>query len=230
MAYADPRPPHQRIAADLRAEIMDGTLAGQLPITSELRERFKVANSTITKALNTLRDEGLVVGQRGVGVYVSELAAQIVNAAAYIPTSDRLRYDLLSVGEEDTPADVARELGSRRAVVRRRLTVVDGEAVEVADSYLPPALARELGLDTERKIRGGVERVLEEAGLAQRSFVDVVSAREPTQREMALLRLPAGISILRTLRTIRADDGRVVCVDVLAKAAHRFQERYVVGP
>jgi GntR family transcriptional regulator len=227
--YSDPRPPHQRIAADLRAEIMDGTLTGQLPITSALRERFKVANSTITKALATLREEGLVIGQRGVGVYVSDQAARIVNAAAYLPVTDRLSYALLGVDEEDAPADVARELGAKRAVVRRRVTKIDDEAIEVADSYLPVGLARELGLDAGTKIRGGVERVLADAGLPQLSFADVVSAREPTSREMALLRLPSGISVLRTLRTIKADGDRVVCVDVLAKAAHRFQERYVVS-
>lgn len=225
--YIDPRPVHQQIAADLRAEIMDGTLAGQLPITERLTERFKVANSTITKALNALRDEGLIYGQRGIGVYVTDRAARIVDAAAYLAVDDRLRYDMLSVEEEDAPTDVASALGAQRAIVRRRLTVVDGDAVEVADSYLPVRLALDLGLDTPRKLRGGLPAVLAAAGVPQRTFSDVVSARQPTTREMALLRLPAGVSVLRTLRTIVSDGGRVVCVDVLCKAAHRFQERYV---
>lgn len=227
--YVDPRPVHQQIAADLRAEIMDGTLSDQLPITEKLTERFKVANSTITKALNALRDEGLIYGQRGIGVYATDQAARIVDAAAYLAVDDRLHYDILGVEEEDVPADVAVALGARRAVVRRRLTVVDGEAVEVADSYLPVRLARDLGLDTPRKLRGGLPVVLADAGLPQRMFSDVVSARQPTVREMTLLRLPAGVSVLRTLRTILSDGDRVVCVDVLCKAAHRFQERYIVS-
>lgn len=226
MAYSDPRPTHQRIAADLRAEIMDGTITGQLPITGALRERFGVANSTITKALATLRDEGFVVGQRGVGVYVSEHVAGVVDAAAYIPVTDRISYRLLRVAEVDTPADVARELGAKAALLRSLVTLQNGEPVEVADCHLPLGLARELGLDVEKRIPGGVARVLAEAGFPQRVFTDVVSAREPTQREMELLRLPVGVSLLRILRTIRTDGGRVVGVDVLAKAANRFQERY----
>lgn len=226
MAYIDPRPAHQRIAADLRAEIMDGTIAGQLPITEELNKRFGVANSTITKALATLREEGLVVGQRGVGVYTSGQATTVVDAAAYLPASNRVGYRILHVGEADAPADAARELGAPRALVRQRVTLLGGEPIEVADSYLPLDLARELGLDTDRKLVGGIERVLAEAGLPQRAFADVVSAREPTSREMELLRLPVGVSVLRTLRTITSDGGRVVCVDVLVKGANRFRERY----
>jgi GntR family transcriptional regulator len=224
--YTDPRPVHQQIAADLRAEIMDGSLTGQLPITEKLTERFGVANSTITKALNALRDEGLIYGQRGIGVYVTDQAARVIDAAAYFPADDRLSYTLLSVEEVDAPPDVAAALGARRAVVRRRVTVLDGETLEVADSYLPVDLARELGLDAGRKIRGGVQAVLAAAGVPQRAFADVVSARQPTTREMALLRLPPGVPVLRALRTITSDSGRVVEVDVLCKGAHRFQERY----
>lgn len=229
MAYTDPRPAHERLAAELRAQIMDGTITGQLPRTRDLHEDYGVANSTVTKALSVLRAEGFIThSQRGrdAGVFAADWTAHVVDAAAYIAPDDSLRYTPPEVEEVNAPADVARELGQKRAIVRRRLMLRDGEPIELSDSYVPVELARDLGLDSPRKLPGGMSAILEAAGLRQRGFSDVVSARQPTTRELEALRLPANVWILRVLRTITTDGGRVVGVDVICKGAHRYQERY----
>lgn len=226
--YTDPRPEHQQIAATLRAEIMDGTLSGKLPVTSELTGRFGVVNSTITKALATLRDEGLVHTERGRlgGVFAADWTAYVTEAEPYIQPSGDVSYDGLVVAEVAAPGDVARILGAKRAVVRHRLMLLRGEPIEVSDSYVTVDLAAQLGLDRPKKIPGGMKEVLAAAGLPQRRFADVVSARQPTPPELEALRLPVGVPVLRILRTIMTDDDRVVGVDVICKGAHVFQERY----
>jgi GntR family transcriptional regulator len=228
MPYKDPRPAHERIAAELRAQIMDGTLAGKLPVTNELTERFKVVNSTITKALASLRDEGLIYSERGRfgGVFAADWTAFVTDAAAYIEPDDRIEYTRADVTEVDAPGDVARILGEERAVVRSRLMLVDGDPAEISDSYVPVQLARDLGLDQPGRLRGGMRTVLAEAGLPHRRFTDVISAREPTPREMTALRLPLKVPVLRILRTIMTDGDRIVGVDVICKGAHRYPERY----
>ncbi len=224
----DPRSLHIQVAAEIRARIMDGTYGGTLPKTDALMATYGVAQGTIGRAQTMLRQEGLLHTQRGrrAATYVIDWAAQVTDAEAYIPTSDRLEYGKPEVEEVDAPADVAKALGERRALVRRRTTYVDGAAVELSASYFPPVVAQAAGLDYPKKIRGGVPRALAEVGLPQREFEDVVSARQPTSAELLALGLPEGVPVLRIFRTVFTDGDRVVGVDVIVKGAHRYSERY----
>ncbi|WP_407699177.1 winged helix-turn-helix domain-containing protein [Streptomyces alkaliterrae] len=58
--HGDPRSLHERIAADLRDDIMRGDLppGGRMPTTAQLTERFSASNATVQKALRLLKDEG----------------------------------------------------------------------------------------------------------------------------------------------------------------------------
>jgi DNA-binding GntR family transcriptional regulator len=48
-------------------------LAGeQLPTLTELQERFNVSRNTVVAAIQILKDEGLVIGQRGWGTFVAD--------------------------------------------------------------------------------------------------------------------------------------------------------------
>lgn len=226
--YTDPRPEHQQITALLRAQIMDGSRSGQLPVTKELTEEFGVAPSTITKVLDALRTEGLIHTTRGRlgGAYAADWSAHVIDASVYVEPSDRVSYDGLTVDEVKAPGDVARILTAELAVRRHRIMLLDGEPVEVADSYLEVELAARLGLDVRKKLRGGMRAVLAAAGLPQRRFIDIVSARQPTAAELEALRLPASVPVLRILRTVLTDEDRIIGVDVIVKGAHLHQERY----
>jgi DNA-binding transcriptional regulator YhcF (GntR family) len=65
-------PPSARIAAELRRRIVSGELApgARLPSTRALVQRHGIAMATATKALTTLRHEGLVRSVPGVGTVV----------------------------------------------------------------------------------------------------------------------------------------------------------------
>jgi DNA-binding transcriptional regulator YhcF (GntR family) len=66
-----------RIVAALRSRIMSGELApgDRVPSTRELTREWGVAMATATKALSTLRHEGLVQPIAGVGTVVAETSA-----------------------------------------------------------------------------------------------------------------------------------------------------------
>ncbi len=125
-------PVYVQVAAVLRAQIADGTLAPDQELRSEpdLAHEFGVGKATVRKALSVLRGEGLIVTRRGYRSRVRrqpeltriELPPGVV-ATARMPTpEERERLDVpagvpvLVVGAEVYPADryalVVRKRGS----------------------------------------------------------------------------------------------------------------------
>jgi GntR family transcriptional regulator len=243
----DRRPLHERIAADLRDEIMSGDLApgSSLPSTQQLKNRFDAASATVQKALQLLKSEQLVVGKAGSAVTVRPHRQETVRPAAFsqpaapgspsplvAEAAARGRsavVRLLEVGEVRPPADVAAALrfhGDDTAVMRHQLLLHDGEPVELATCYYPVELARGTALTGSRRIRGGTPALLAELGYPPRRTVDLVSARVPTQEQYEALRLPGNLPVLRTLRVVYSDDDLPVEATVMAKAGHLHELRY----
>ncbi|WP_406295107.1 GntR family transcriptional regulator [Embleya sp. NBC_00888] len=246
----DRRPLHQRIAADLRDEIMSGDLGPgvSLPSTQRLKERFDASNATIQKALQVLKDERLVVGRAGAAVTVREHRQETVRPADFgqpaepgrpyrwLTEADRQgkrgSIELLNVAEVRPPRDVAVHLEpgeTGTAVMRRQLLMHDGEPVELVTSYYPLELARGTALAEPRKIRGGTPTLLAEMGFPPRRTVDRVSARVPTPEQYEALRLPSDLPILRTLRVVYSDNDRPIEVTLMAKAGHLYELQYEFG-
>lgn len=243
----DRRPLHERVAADLRDEIMSGDLApGEaLPSTQRLKERFDASNATVQKALQLLKDEGLAVGRAGAAVTVREHRQETVRPAdAAQPAAPGERYrwlavaagkgkrgsiELLEVAEVRPPAEVAAALSlgtGGTAFVRRQLLSYDGEPAELVTSYYPAEIARGTAMAEPRKIRGGAAALLAEMGHPPRQTVDRVSARVPTQEQYEALRLPTDLPVLRTFRVVYSDDERPVEATVMVKAGHLYELQY----
>lgn len=82
----DPRPPYQQVANALRAAILTRKFAPgeQLPSGNELAKRYGVARMTVQQAIRILRDEGLVIGRQGSGVFVRERTTRAVALRPHI--------------------------------------------------------------------------------------------------------------------------------------------------
>ncbi|MFF4418046.1 winged helix-turn-helix domain-containing protein [Streptosporangium sp. NPDC001559] len=80
------RPGYLQIADDLRDQIRRGTLApgDPLPSTTQLATAYDASLSVVKLAVGVLRNEGLVIGQQGKGVFVRD------DAASAPPASDEL--------------------------------------------------------------------------------------------------------------------------------------------
>lgn len=67
-------PPWRQIADSLRTQIEDGTIppGSRIPSTVELEQEWEVARETIRKAINSLKEAGLVEGVQGMGIFVAE--------------------------------------------------------------------------------------------------------------------------------------------------------------
>ncbi|MFH8436628.1 GntR family transcriptional regulator [Streptomyces sp. NPDC018007] len=248
---ADGRPLHERIAADLRDDIMSGDLApgDSLPSTAQLKERFGAANATVQKALQLLKSEHLVVGRAGAAVTVREHRQRTIRPAAYMAPSttgepyrwlteaknsgSRARSTLLDVTEAEPPADVADALAlpsGGTAVLRHQLLSIDDEPAELVASYYPLDIAEGTALTEPRRIPGGTPTLLASLGYPPRLSVDRVSARVATQEQYRLLRLPGDLPVLRTLRVVFSDDDRPIEATVMVKAGHLYEVQYAFTP
>ncbi|MEC4016965.1 GntR family transcriptional regulator [Streptomyces sp. H27-D2] len=251
--WTDTRPAHQQIAALLRDRIMSGRLAPgvQLPSTQQLMAEFDVVGTTVQKALQVLKAEGLAVGRPGKGVFVRAQPHHSIVPAAYMPpsrTGEPYAWmpeaaarsmtgasRILEVAELQPPRDIAQALelpADKRAVLRRRLLLLDEEPAELVHSYYPADLAVGTRLTDRRRIRGGSPTLLTELGYPPRRFVDRISVRPPTTEEVLALELPAEVCVLRTARVVYSDADRPIEVSVMVKAGHLYELEYGmrVGP
>ncbi|MFI7222487.1 GntR family transcriptional regulator [Nonomuraea angiospora] len=228
----DPRPRHQQIAAELRAEIMSGALkpGEQLPSTPQMVARFEAANATIQRALQSLKDEGFVRGHAGKGVFVREGRQFVVEATTYKSPGPRgYSYELLDVGEVQPPNDVAAAFAmppGGSVIMRHRLLLHDGEPVELSWSYYPVDIAAGSPLASRKKIRGGAPQVLADLGFPERYFDDRISVRQPTVNEVEGLDLPADVPVFRQFRAVYSDFQRPVEISILIKGGHLYELSY----
>lgn len=246
-SFEDKRSAHQKIAAGLRRQITRGDLApgAQLPSTPALMEQYGVAGTTIQKALLMLKEEELLLGQPGKGVFVKGSTQQAISPAVYMPPattgepyrwiseaekrSQRGSSKLLEVAVVTPPYEVARALGleeSGQSLLRKQILLLDGEPTELTRSYYPLELAEGTAMMEHRRIRGGTPTLLSELGHPPREFVDEVSSEIPTEEEVVALELPKDMPVMLTFRIVFSDDERPIEVSLLAKAAHRYRMRY----
>ena len=131
---------------------------------------------------------------------------------------------LTDVAEVIPPQEVATALTlttGEKAAVRRRVILLDGDAIELADSYYPLAIARGTALTEKRKIKGGAPTLLAELGYQPRRLFEDIELREANAFERTALALPDGASVLTLLRTTTTEDGTPFEVQLMVMKAPR---------
>jgi DNA-binding transcriptional regulator YhcF (GntR family) len=122
-----PSPPYLRIVEDVRGRILAGDLrpGDRIPSVRQIAQRWGVAVATATRAMATLRDDGLVVATVGSGTVVSDHARR-----RHPPAARR-------------PAGTRKQPLSRAHVLRAAVAVAD---VEGLDAVSMRRLAADLGV------------------------------------------------------------------------------------
>lgn len=87
------------------------------------------------------------------------------------------------------------------------MVLLDGEPVELADSYYPAAIAHGTPLTQTGKIRGGAVTLLAEMGYQARTVDEAISARPATPDERELLNLEPNDWVLVLRRVTRDRSG-----------------------
>jgi GntR family transcriptional regulator len=204
-------PKYLQIAGYLRDQIVRGDLTpgAEVPSERELAAQWKVARPTATKALQVLRQQGLVEMRRGSGTFVRQThsaprARERLERAAAMGTmySDAEEVDFPFVGMVAAPDHVAVALGLGqpcRVVKRQRLirNTTSGP-VELSTSWFPEALASSAPeLLKPNRLRGGTLLYLADVlGMRAAYARDQACARVATDDERAALMLPPASPVL----------------------------------
>lgn len=246
--------PYQDIVEELRAAIVHGRLepGEQLPSENELAERFGTSRPTVRRAIALLKGQGLVTTEQGRGAFVrSKPHVRLLLSGANFRRHRRAGVSgfnaqveeqgqapeqrVLEVGWVAAPEEVAVRLGvdqGSRVVVRRRLFLVNEEAVALCDSYYPGEVAEGTALADADRIPGGAYGLIEASdgpiGRRLQRSIDDVECRMPSVGELEALKLAPGVPVVRILRTVYdSEDGAVEVQDTVA-AADKHQLRYEV--
>ncbi|OEV13901.1 GntR family transcriptional regulator [Streptomyces nanshensis] len=242
--------PARQIADDLRARIKSGDLAPgtRLPGEPALVRQYGVAKQTAANALKLLIAEGLASARPGSGTYVREFKLIRRSATERLSRGRRasggsvwaadveerpLEVDALDVREAPAPEWVAEALDlsgdDTSVLVRSRRYVVDGEPVQLADSYLPAALVRGTRVAEPDTGPGGTYARLAELGAEPVDFTEELRARMPDRDEAEALSQPPGTPVIEILRVALTADGRPVEVNRMLLDAGSYVLDYRFG-
>jgi GntR family transcriptional regulator len=67
-----PVPAYLQLAGILRVRIQAGDITGRLPSEKTLAQEFDLAQNTVRRALDVLREEGLITSVQGLGSFVRQ--------------------------------------------------------------------------------------------------------------------------------------------------------------
>lgn len=230
--FTDARPLQVRIADELRGKIDDGEYGPgqQMPTLDELGQQFGCSLAAIRKAIDLLKQQGVVVTIQGRGTFVrdrpharrhgierysrSRWTAGTPILVAEVQEQGHTANQLIrELAEVPAPPLVAERLGidpDTPVWVRRRITLIDSRPNQLADSYYELSLVRGTRIMQEDTGPGGGFARLEDQGLRLDRITEELSARMPTGPEGVALQLPPGTPVIDLVRTTYAADERPV--------------------
>ncbi|ANY07613.1 GntR family transcriptional regulator [Pseudonocardia sp. HH130630-07] len=240
-----PEPPYLRVVRRIRDDVLSGRLAeGDLvPSARQIAADWEIALATATKALATLRAEGLVRGVPGIGTVVTgsttthspqERGSSFRRTGRIYPPGQRAR---IVAADFTTASDqVASALGvdAGSGVIRRRRTTLDGSGtpLSTSTSWFDGSLAGRCPalLVAERIPQGTARYVEERTGRVVISGRDQLAAGTATAEDAAELGVaPGSVVLLRRNRWLDAD-GDVVEYGESASPPGRWTTyEYVLG-
>ncbi|MFI6505281.1 GntR family transcriptional regulator [Nonomuraea typhae] len=216
--------PFRRIAAELRQQILDGTLApGDLvPSEAELAARYGTSRETARKAMTELKREGYVQSAQGArsrvrrptptlmqstgAVWRQRRAGGTANFNAQMAVlGQKAEQRLLFVEIVAATPEVGERLqipDGANVILRRVLMLVDGAPIQRSDGYYPASLFADTPIARNERVAGGVAAYIEDAmGRRIVRFVERVAARLPRPDECLDLQIDPGVPVARLLRT-----------------------------
>ncbi len=123
-------------------------------------------------------------------------------------------------------ADALRLAPNACVVLRQRVMLLDGHAVELTDSYYPSSIAIGTPLADRAKIPGGSVTLLASLGYTPDHAVEDISARLPTLREQHELHISERDPVIVLTRLTFAADGTPFEYSVMTMTAAGRHLRY----
>ncbi|WP_019355105.1 GntR family transcriptional regulator [Streptomyces sp. AA1529] len=218
-----PQLKYEQIADHLRARITEGEFrpGDLLPSGRDLCEQWGVSRATVVKAMDVLRNDGVVVARQGSGFTVVE--TPVARPAGRRGVGPRVSggrpFKRLGMPCKEVPPARIRDalhLEPETCALRRdRMVLLDeGEPYTLVSAWFPADIADACPrLAQEGPIAEGTTRyVTRETGRAPIRAADIYTARLATSHECTQLGLPHPTAVAVTLHTAYDQDDRpLVC-------------------
>ncbi len=215
---------YQEIADELRGRLTGIGVGRLLPSESELSAEFGVSRVTIRRALEILREAGLVDARQGFGWYVAgALVRQHLDALGTIEgqleqRGIRPERRVIEFDFRVAPPRVASVLGTDQVLRVKRLNLADDTPFAVVTVWCPAELGHHLS-------RRDVERspFYELLGTPLRGATQTIGADSVDVADAALLGVPVASPVLRCERITTDTHGRAVLMSDHVFPAHRTE-------
>ncbi|MDJ0346262.1 GntR family transcriptional regulator [Streptomyces sp. PH10-H1] len=215
---------YEEIAESLRARIAAGEFApgDTIPSGRELADQWDVSRATAIKAVDVLRNDGVVVAKQGTGFVITETPVARP-AGARRAGSARIMGGMpfVRVGTPDwaePPSRVAVVLGLSPGVqALRRIRILQlpgGSPNSCVEAWFPPEIAEAAPrlADTAPIAEGTTRYVRRQTGRFPVEGVDVTTVRLATDAEAERLGVAASAPVAVLLHTAYDQEGRpLVC-------------------
>ena len=137
---------YQEIADELRTRYGDAAVGSMLPSESEMSAEFGASRVTIRRALELVRDDGLIAARQGFGWYVAgepvrQSLETLGTIEAHIEGVGKLAERKIEEFEIETaPGRVRAILGVEQVLRVKRVNLADGEPFAVVTVWCPADL------------------------------------------------------------------------------------------
>lgn len=217
---------YQQIAEALRRRVDAGEFAAgrMLPSESELSAEFDASRVTVRRALEMLRDEGLVDARQGFGWFVpGDPVRQPLGRLATIEEQMEAsgvvsQRRILEFAFERAPKEVAKVLGTQQVLRVKRINMADGEPFAIVTVWCPAELGQNLS-------RRDVEQspFYELLDIPLQGATQTIGADAASPDDASLLHVPAGSPVLRCQRITSDTAGQPVLLSHHVFPAHRTE-------
>lgn len=214
------------IADHLRARVARGEFAAGrlLPSESELSAAYDASRVTVRKALEALREEGLVDARQGFGWFAAadplrQSLGRLGTIEAQLAASGLApERRVLDFGFVPAPAWVATELGTGDVLRVRRVNLADGAPFARVTVWCPERLGSALSRDEVERSPFYELLPIELGGATQTIGAAAVSAEDAQ-----VLEVPAGSPVLVCRRVTHSVSGEPVLLSEHVFPAHRTE-------
>lgn len=217
---------YRAIAEEIRRRVADGEYAsGRLvPSEADLGAEFDASRVTIRRALETLRDEGLLDARQGFGWFVASpplrqsLGRLATIESQLVDGGIRPERRILEFAFERAGREVKAVLRTDQVLRVKRLNLADGEPFAVVTVWCRADLGQNIS-------RADVERspFYELLDVPLKGATQTIGADAASADDAALLGVPVGSPVLRCTRITSGLDDRVVLLSEHVFPAHRTE-------
>jgi len=215
---------YQEIAEELRTRAQQLPAGAVLPSEAEMSREFAASRVTVRRALELVRDDGLIAARQGFGWFVATEPVR-----QHLETLGTIESQVEGVGKiserkvsefafEQPPARVRKFLRTDQVLRVKRVNLADGEPFAVVTVWCPADLGADLS-------RADVERrpFYELLKIELRGATQTIGADSAEPADAKLLGIPVGSPLLRCQRVTTDRQGHAVLVSEHLFPAHRTE-------